>query len=111
MCLHSDSLAGVAPLSGNLQFWATDLQLPYDLDELCLVNNQSAFYIVGGLINNHLDRLIITPRFYGEATDSLTTIDGAIKSKLTKQIRFLNISIIFLISILVILTVVFNFYF
>ncbi len=96
---------------GSLQFWATDLQLPYDLDELSLVGNKSAFYILGGLINNHADRLIVTPRFYGDTNDHIANIDNTIKTKLTKQIRFLNVSIVFLISVLVILTVVFNFYF
>lgn len=96
--------------SGNLQFWSNDLQLPYDVDELSLVNNQVAFYIIGGLINNMTDRLIITPRFYGENNETLNEIDTNVRTRLSKQIRFLNISIIGLIFILVFVTIIFNMY-
>lgn len=105
--ISRDTYISLFSPNGNLPRWTKDLPLPYEITNMSIVSNKSSFYIVGGLINNLNDRIIIHPRFY-DVNEKDDTLDSVIKSKLVKQVRFLNVSISLLIIMIVSFIVFFS---
>ena len=85
---------------GNLDNWVEDLSIPYNIDELVAVNNNTSFFLIGGLYGNEKERLVLYPNFNRRTVDR-NVLDFKDKEKIKLQIKILNFAMLIIIALII----------
>ena len=85
---------------GNIDTWVEDLKMPYNVDDLVAVNNNTSFLLIGGVYGNTSERLVLYPNFNKRSINK-DDLDYKKRESIKRQISLLNVLILLLILLII----------